>query len=76
MTDITNSMTAREANEALERMVDTFGMARTLDALNDICTLKAVHIAENWQDTTLAKAWDRAGRRIESAATAVRREDI
>lgn len=49
---------------ALEKMVDRNTLAAVLDTLAEIAGLKAQHIAENWQDATLARAWERAASRI------------
>jgi len=43
----------------LEHMMDACGTATVLLALAEICGWKSVHIAECWQDTTLAKRWDK-----------------
>jgi hypothetical protein len=43
--------------EALEVLIDKRGISSVLMALSEICGAKAVHIAENWQDTALAKRW-------------------
>ena len=44
---------------ALEAMVDRVGLDNVLYALASICAAKAEHVAVNWQDTTLAKCWER-----------------
>ena len=49
-----------EAQHKLELMIDAYGLASVLDAMSDVCSLKASHIAEHWQDMPLAKAWTRA----------------
>jgi hypothetical protein len=49
-----------QTEAALEAMVDKCGLATVLNGLSCICSAKADHIAENWQDKHLAKAWDRA----------------
>lgn len=46
--------------EELEAIVDQFDMGQVMVMLADICTLKAEHIRENWQDEPLARAWEQA----------------
>ena len=41
----------------IESMMDGCGVDAVLMALSEICGEKAVHIAENWQDVSLAKRW-------------------
>jgi hypothetical protein len=41
----------------LEGLVDNASLSEVLVALSDICRDKADHIAVNWQDNVLAKAW-------------------
>ena len=43
--------------DAIEAVIDGCGIDAMLMALSDICGKKAAHIAENWQDTALAKRW-------------------
>jgi hypothetical protein len=49
-----------QAEAALEAMVDKFGLQNVINGLSCICSGKADHIEENWQDKRLAKAWERA----------------
>lgn len=42
---------------ALEAMVDARGVREVLNALCNICEAKSNHIAENWQDRSLAAFW-------------------
>ena len=43
--------------DALERIIDKFGIQLVLETISEICGAKAEHIANNWQDTSLAKRW-------------------
>jgi ABC-type iron transport system FetAB permease component len=52
----------------LEQMIDANTLADVLDSLAEIAHAKAQHIEENWQDVSLARTWDNAGKRIESCA--------
>jgi hypothetical protein len=52
----------------LESMVDAVGLRRVLLVLVEICDAKAEHVAANWQDGSLAKAWKMAAIRVELAA--------
>jgi len=44
----------------LEGLVDKHGLATVVDGLACICSGKADHIASNWQDRALSRAWDKA----------------
>jgi hypothetical protein len=52
----------------LEQLIDKSTLADVLDSLAEIAHAKAQHIQENWQDVSLARTWDSAGKRIESCA--------
>lgn len=60
----------------LEAVVDRHGLAHVLDALAWLVEAKADAVRENWQDEPLARAWSRAGRRIDTAARAGHRERV
>jgi hypothetical protein len=45
--------------ESLERLVDKHTLQGVLEGLAFIAGEKASHVAENWQDTNLAKSWER-----------------
>lgn len=47
--------------DTLEALVDSNSLSRVLECLSDIAHLKADHVATNWQDDGLAKAWTKAG---------------
>jgi hypothetical protein len=53
---------------ALESIIDRQGLTVVLGMIANICTLKAAHIAEAWQDHRLAKKWQSASRRLDTAA--------
>jgi hypothetical protein len=54
--------------EDLEEIVDrTQSFDDVLEALADVCRLKAEHIRTNWQDEGLAEGWDRQAKRVEKA---------
>ena len=57
-----------EAMLALEGMVDRVGVAHVLYALEYICSAKAQHVSDNWQDQRTARAWERQSRRMQTAA--------
>lgn len=50
--------------EAIEAMIDQFGIKQVLEAIDQITCDKANHIRENWQDESLARSWDNVGRRL------------
>jgi hypothetical protein len=41
----------------LEGLIDRRGIEQVLQQISEICGMKSQHIAENWQDTLLAKRW-------------------
>lgn len=45
--------------EKLEEMIDRRGIQVVIETLGAICSEKADHIRENWQDEKLADHWDR-----------------
>ena len=54
-------MTTRQENlGALEALVDRHTLSGVLAMLSEICGEKEAHIATNWQDAALAKAWRKA----------------
>jgi hypothetical protein len=50
-------MTPVTDQELIERIIDRHGIAWMLMTISEICGEKAKHIAENWQDASLAKRW-------------------
>ena len=44
-------------NDVLEALIDRHGLPAVLNAIAQICSDKAEHIAVNWQDATTAKVW-------------------
>jgi hypothetical protein len=55
----------------LEQMIDTHGLASVLETISTICAEKADHIRANYDDRTLARAWQTTANRIERCADAV-----
>jgi hypothetical protein len=54
-------MTAHETiKQAIEQYIDKAGVSQVLELVGEICSEKAQHISETWQDESLAKAWDKA----------------
>lgn len=54
------TLTRGEFIEALERGIDTFTLRGVIDMLSQVCSEKEQHVASNWQDGELAKAWRKA----------------
>jgi len=50
--------------DTLESLIDAKGIQTVLETIGQICSEKADHIATNWQDTGLAKEWDRLAARL------------
>ena len=55
----------------LEGLVDTQGLEYVLSSLAQVCYDKSDHVRGNRQDEELAKAWDKAGNRIDSCENAI-----
>ena len=51
----------------LEQIVDRVGLTEVLAILSEICSAKASHVEENWQDKVLAKRWEKAHKIVEQA---------
>jgi predicted metalloenzyme YecM len=49
--------------EVLERLIDKNSLLDVLIGLELVCSEKAAHIAENYQDKKLAAKWNRASAR-------------
>jgi hypothetical protein len=65
-------MTTNEA-EALEALVDRYGLSAVISQLANVCDDKSQHIASNWQDNVTARMWmncvhilDRASDRVKT----------
>lgn len=58
-----------EQLEVLEHMVDASGVTGILQALVEICQLKAEHIHVNWQDDSLAQRWKQRASKLDKLAT-------
>jgi hypothetical protein len=66
---MTNRDLTPAEQQQLELLVDATGVQAVLEALSTICGLKAEHIAENWQNASLARAWRSAEGRIAICST-------
>jgi hypothetical protein len=64
---------SKKQTDDLEGLVDRTSLAEVLFALGEICFGKAEHLETNWQDRNAAKAWERAGKRLDSVTVAVDR---
>ena len=62
--------------DVLEAYVDKHQLTGVLEALIEICQDKSIHIAENWQDATLARTWIRAARRIDRLAILLKEQAV
>jgi hypothetical protein len=57
--------------DELERLVDANTLERVLDCLaTDVCLGKSERIRANWQDKSLADAWDTLADRLEKVRVA------
>lgn len=55
----------RENVERIEREIDAEGLVALFEVIVLVCHEKAAHIRENWQDESLAKDWERAGKQVD-----------
>lgn len=53
-------MAKEDITESLEAMVDKHGLLYVLVGLELVCSEKAEHISQNWQDKSLARVWNNA----------------
>ena len=54
-----------EQKLALEGMVDSTDVSAVVEVLADICSEKAQHIIEAWQDRASAAVWSKAALRLQ-----------
>ena len=54
--------------EQVESLVDQHGVQKLLDALSDVCHLKAQHIATEYQFDGLARQWRLIGVKVHQLA--------
>lgn len=54
--------------DELERIVDKASLCTVLNTLAQIAFAKADHIERNWQDTGLARRWNRTGDKLDKLA--------
>ena len=54
--------------ENLEQMIDKHGLARVLETLETICSVKAHHRRKNWQYGIDVREWERAANDIGGVA--------
>lgn len=59
-------------NEALEALIDRYGMSQVLFGLATVCYEKEDHIRTNWQDATMARAWHSDAVAVENLAAKIR----
>lgn len=52
------------AADALEALVDNWGIAGVLGMLSDVCMEKHFHIIQNWQDRTGARPWKQVAEKL------------
>jgi hypothetical protein len=60
--------TLKQRNDTLEAIIDQYGLQNTLDAIGTIAREKAEHARTNWQDSHLARQWDKAANTLDTTA--------
>ena len=61
------TMTTDEFRAHAEEYIDSSSLANAIGELAEIARKKAEHIRSNWQDEILAKTWETAANRIDTA---------
>lgn len=61
-------------SDALEALVDRYGLATLTGALAVIAELKAEHVRTNWQDHNMARGLERCSTILTRAESAILRE--
>ena len=57
----------QKEKDNLESLIDRHGLFPVLEAIAEICYLKADHLTTNWQDRVSARLWEKAGKWVEKA---------
>jgi hypothetical protein len=52
----------------IEGIMDKYSYVALLRCISEICSAKSTHVAENWQDTALAKRWAKEAERMDAFA--------
>lgn len=60
-------MSNQAREDAIEALMDSMGPKEFLEAVADVLQLKAEHLAVNWQDQSMAKAFERAASHVHKA---------
>jgi hypothetical protein len=58
-------------NEQVEKMIDAMGVDQLLHTIAQVCSDKADHIRDNWQDNALAHVWEKKAAQITNLANKV-----
>jgi hypothetical protein len=61
-------LTSQQMQDTLEALIDSHNLASVLQALAYVCGEKAEHLRVNWQDTTAARHWEKAGCELDTLA--------
>lgn len=61
-------LTLKEIKDQLETLVDSHNLASVLQTLAYVCSDKADHLQENWQDTCAARHWQAASSDLDRLA--------
>lgn len=65
----------QEIQDKLEiEFIDKHGLSNTLEAIADICLLKAEHLRVNWQDDNTARAWETIYNKMNHALATIRND--
>jgi hypothetical protein len=64
-------MNNNDLKTTLESLVDQTSVVEVLRALADVCYEKSEHIQAIWQDSVLAKLWERSAIQIQAFSTKI-----
>ena len=52
--------------ESMETYIDDYNIDDVIEAIQEVCYLKAEHLRANWQDEASAKSWERIADKIDT----------
>lgn len=61
-------LTVQQMKGMLESLIDTHNLTSVVQALAYVCSDKADHLRENWQDATAARHWEKASVELDTLA--------
>jgi hypothetical protein len=69
--DLFKNSNTNVRTDILEALIDAGNVKSILSRMSTVCSDKADHVRETWQDNKLARAWRTASNKIETCANAL-----